>query len=79
MVDAYLPVLLFAMLLAFLAGMLASSLYHNSRLQLLRREHDRLEDELELERRMIAERDVALQTMKDSFSSMAAAALRNNN
>lgn len=83
MVDAYLPVLLFAMLLAFLAGMLASSLYHNSRLQLLRREHDRLEDELELERRMITERDVALQTMnatmKDSFSSMAAAALRNNN
>ena len=83
MVDEHLPVLLFAMLLAFLAGMLASSLYHNSRLQLLRREHDRLEDELELERRMIAERDVALQTMnatmKDSFSSMAAAALRNNN
>ena len=83
MVDEHLPVLLFAMLLAFLAGMLASSLDHNSRLQLLRREHDRLEDELELERRMIAERDVALQTMnatmKDSFSSMAAAALRNNN
>jgi DNA recombination protein RmuC len=83
MVDEHLPVLLFAMLLAFLAGMLASSLYQNSRLQLLRREHDRLEDELELERRMIAERDVALQTMnatiKDSFSSMATAALRNNN
>ena len=59
MVDEHLPVLLFAMLLAFLAGMLASSLYHNSRLQLLRREHDRLEDELELERRMIAERMAA--------------------
>jgi DNA recombination protein RmuC len=48
-----------------------------------RRKHERLEDELELERRMITERDVALHTMnatiKDSFASMATAALRNNN
>jgi DNA recombination protein RmuC len=83
MAEEHLPVLLFSVLLAFLAGMLASSLYHNSRLQLLRRQHDRLEDQLELERRMIAERDVALQTMnatiKDSFASMATVALRNNN
>jgi DNA recombination protein RmuC len=83
MVDEHLPVLLFSILIAFLAGMLTSSLYHNSRLQELRRKHERLEDELELERRMITERDVALHTMnatiKDSFASMASAALRNNN
>lgn len=83
MVDEHLPVLLFSILLGFLAGMLTSSLYHNSRLQELRRKHERLEDELELERRMITERDVALHTMnatvKDSFASMASAALRNNN
>jgi DNA recombination protein RmuC len=83
MVAEHLPLLLFAILLAFLAGLLASSLFHNSRLQQLRREHDRLEDELELERRMIAERDVVMQnlntTMKDSFATMANAALRNNN
>ena len=78
-----LPVLLFSILVAFLAGMLTSSLYHNSRLQQLRRKHERLEDELELERRMITERDVALHTMnatiRESFASMATAALRNNN
>jgi DNA recombination protein RmuC len=78
-----LPVLIFALLVAFLAGMLASTLYHNSRYQQLLRKHDRLEDELELERRMIAERDAAMlamsATMKDSFTSMASAALRNNN
>ena len=83
MAAEHLPVLMFSVLLAFLAGMLASSLYHNSRIQLLRRQHDRLEDELELERRLINERDVALHTMnatmKDSFASMANAALRNNN
>jgi DNA recombination protein RmuC len=83
MAAEHLPVLLFSILLAFLAGMLASSLYHNSRLQQLRRKQERLEDELELERRMISERDVALHTMnatiKDSFASMATAALRNNN
>jgi DNA recombination protein RmuC len=83
MAAEHLPVLLFSILLAFLAGMLASSLYHNSRLQQLRRKQERLEDELELERRMITERDVALHTMnatmKDSFASMATAALRNNN
>lgn len=78
-----LPVLVFAILVAFLAGMLASTLYHNSRYQQLLRKQDRLEDELELERRMIAERDAAMlamsATMKDSFTSMASAALRNNN
>ena len=78
-----LPVLLFSILVAFLAGMLTSSLYHNSRLQQLRRKHERLEDELELERRMITERDVALHTMnatiRESFASMATAALRTNN
>jgi len=78
-----LPVLIFAILVAFLAGMLASTLYHNSRYQQLLRKHDRLEDELELERRMTAERDAAMlamsATMRDSFTSMASAALRNNN
>jgi DNA recombination protein RmuC len=78
-----LPVLIFAILVSFLAGMLASMLYHNSRYQQLLRKHDRLEDELELERRMTAERDAAMlamsATMKDSFTSMAGAALRNNN
>jgi len=78
-----LPVLIFAILVAFLAGILASTLYHNSRFQQLLRKHDRLEDELELERRMIGERDAAMltmsATMKDSFTSMAGAALRNNN
>jgi DNA recombination protein RmuC len=78
-----LPVLIFAILVAFLAGMLASTLYHNSRFQQLLRKHDRLEDELELERRMIGERDAAMlamsATMKDSFTSMAGAALKNNN
>lgn len=78
-----LPVLIFAILIAFLAGMLASTLYHNSRFQQLLRKHDRLEDELELERRMIGERDAAMLTMsttlKDSFTSMAGAALKNNN
>ena len=48
MTAEHLPVLLFSVLLAFLAGMLTSSLYHNSRIHLLRRQHDRLEDELEL-------------------------------
>ncbi|MEN8108518.1 MAG: DNA recombination protein RmuC [Pseudomonadota bacterium] len=83
MASELLPVLIFAMLIAFMAGMLASALYHNSRYQQLRRVHDRLEDELELERRMIAERDTAMQamsaTMKDSFTSMASTALRSNN
>ena len=83
MTAEHLPVLLFSVLLAFLAGMLTSSLYHNSRIQLLRRQHDRLEDELELEQRMVHERDIAMQTMnmtmKDSFASMATAALRSNN
>ena len=78
-----LPVLIFAILVAFLAGVLASTLYHNSRFQQLLRKHDRLEDELELERRMIGERDAALltmsATMKDSFTSMAGTALKNNN
>jgi DNA recombination protein RmuC len=78
-----LPVLLFAILVAFMAAILASALYHNSRYQQLRRKHDRLEDELELERRMTAERDAAMltmsATMKDSFTSMASTALRSNN
>ena len=83
MTAEHLPVLLFSVLLAFLAGILASSLFHNNRIQQLRRRHDRLEDELELERRMIHERDVAMQTlnvtMRESFTSMATAALRSNN
>ena len=42
MTAEHLPVLLFSVLLAFLAGILASSLFHNNRIQQLRRRHDRL-------------------------------------
>jgi len=76
-------VLIFAILIAFMAGMLASALYHNNRYQQLRRKHDRLKAELELERRITAERDAAMltmtATMKDSFTSMASTALKTNN
>lgn len=79
----FIAILLPALASAAVFGALAAFLYFSGKLSRLRSEKDRLDIELELERKTAESRQQSLQTLnvqlRDSFNALAAQALQSNN